>query len=280
MMSTRNPIALATCMLLLISACGGGAVVESGSNEVAIPQVDLDEQPVADALDPADRAGASAEYVDCVHGISNGGWSVDFGPGGSASNPEEALDRFLDGGLFGLPFYGYVASGRDTGRMLYTHSVKDVPKVAVVVADSSEVEIDASDRWSVETFATCDPAEYDPATDDELPMEVWLDAGADRVPTSIITSFRGAEHCGWESVTYLIYEDQQFISDPRGVMGVTYMVPYDHDTELPADAIDTGYRLEDIELWMSADGQVAYLAGSDRVEAWPKPDTTEPVWCA
>ena len=63
-------------------------------------------------------------------------------------------------------------------------------------------------------------------------------------------------------------------------MDVPYVVPYDGDTELLADAIDTGYRLEDRELWMSADEQVAYLVGSDRVEAWPRPDTTEPVWCA
>ena len=247
---------------------------------IAIPQVDLDEQPVPDAPDPADRAGAAANYVDCVHDISNGGWSVDFGPGGSASAPEEALERFLDGGLFGLPPDGYVASGRDEGRLLYTYSVDDVPKVAVIVADSNMVDLDASDRWTVETFATCDPAEYDPTVDDQLPTEVWLDADGNRVPTSIITSFPGADQCGWESVTYLIYEDEQFISDPRGVMDVPYVVPYDDDTELLADAIDTGYRLEDRELWMSADEQVAYLAGSDRVEAWPRPDTTEPVWCA
>jgi hypothetical protein len=278
MMHTR--IAFTTCVLLFISACAGGAVVESGSDETAIPQEDLDGQPLADAPDPADRAGAAADFVDCTHGISNGGWSVDFGPGGSGSNPELALERFLDGGLFGLPLDGYLVSGRDAGRMLYTYVVEDVPKVAVIVADSNAVAIDASDRWTVETFATCDPAEYDPAGDDQLLMQVWLNVDGDRVPTSIITSFPGAEHCGWESVTYLIYEDQQFISDPRGVMAVPYVVPYDDDTELPAEAIDTGYRLEDIELWMSADGQVAYLAERDRVEAWPKPDTTAPVWCA
>ena len=265
---------------MLISACAGGAVVESGSDETAIPHVDLVGHPVPDAPDPADRAGAAAEYVDCTYGISNGGWSVDFGPAGSASDPEGALQGFVDDGLFSLPPDGYVASGRDEGRTLYTYSVEGVPKVAVIVADSNTIDLDASDGWTVETFATCDPAEYDPNVDGQLPMEVWLDAGDDRVPTSIITSFPGAEHCGWESVTYLIYEDQQFISDPRGVMDVAYVVPYDHDSGLPADAIDTGYRLEDLELWLSADGQVAYLVGSDRVEAWPKPDTTEPVWCA
>jgi len=267
-------------MLLFITACGGDAVANLASDQSPIPQVDLDGQPVPDAPDPADRAGAAAEYVDCVHGIGNGGWSMDFGLVGSASNPDRALESFLDGGLFGLPPDGFVVSGRDAGRMLYTYSVDDVAKAAVIVADSNTVDLDASNRWTVETFATCDPAEYDPNVDDQLPMEVWLDADGNRVPTSIITSFRGAEHCGWESVTYLIFEDEQFISDPRGVIEVPYVTPYDDDTDLPVDAVDTGYRHDDRELWMSPNGQVAYLSGNDRVEAWPKPDTTEPVWCA
>ena len=267
-------------MLMFVSACGGGPVAETGSGETAVPQVDLDEQPIADAPDPADRAGASSEYVDCTHGISNGGWSADYGPaGGGASDPEGALQRFLDDGLFSLPRDGYAASGRDAGRLLYTYSVDGVPKVAVIVVDST-AGLDASDHWIVETFATCDPAEYDPSVDDQLSMEVWLDADGARVPTSIITSFQGAEHCGWESVTYLIHEDQQFISDPRGVIDVPYVTPYDDDTELPVDAVDTGYRHDDREFWISADGQVAYLVGSDRVEAWPKPDSREPIWCA
>jgi len=271
---------MATCMLLLISACADGPVVESGADDTGIPQVDLGGHPVADAPDPADRAGAAAGYVDCVHGISNGGWAVDFGPAGSASDPEAALQGFLDDGLFSLPPDGYVTSGRDAGRMLYTYSVDDMAKVAVIVADSNTVDLDASNRWTVETFATCDPAEYDPNVDDQLPMEVWLDGDGERVPTSIATSFPGAEHCGWESVTYLIYEDEQFISDPRGVMDVPYVIPYDDDTDLTPDAVVTGYRQDDRELWMSADEQVAYLVWSDRVEAWPKPDTTDPVWCA
>ena len=266
-------------MLLLVSACGGGPVAEPPSDEAAVPQVDLDEQPIADAPDPADRAGAAAEYVDCTYGIWNGGWSLDFGFSGSGSEPEVALDRFLDEGLFSLPHDGYFASGRDADRLLYTYQVDGVPKVAVILADST-ADLDASDHWTVETFATCDPSEYDPSVDDQLSMEVWLDADGGRVPTSIITSFQGAEHCGWESVTYLIHEDQQFISDPRGVIDVPYGTPYDGDTELPVDAVDTGYRHDDREFWISADGQVAYLVESDRVEAWPKPDSTEPVWCA
>jgi hypothetical protein len=69
----------------------------------------------------------------------------------------------------------------------------------------------------VETFATCDPAEYDPSTDDQLSIDVWVDADGNRVPTSIITSSPGAEHCEWQSVTFLFYEDRQYGRPNRGI---------------------------------------------------------------
>jgi len=271
----------------LVAACGGsdpgdamgGAEVDPGNVDPSVPDVDLYEQPVADAPDPADRAGAAADYIECMYGISQGGWSMDFGPPGSASDPEEALLLFVSGGLFSLPAQDYVAEGRDQDRMLYTYSVAGVAKVAVIVADSAEVELDAEDGWVVETFASCDPAEYDQSTDDQLPVDVWLDAQGNRAPTSIITSFRGPEHCDWESVTFLVFEDRQYFSDPRGVLAdFGFVVPYDDDAELPGDATNTGYHLDGRQLWVSSEEAVAYLVDDNRVEAWPT--TTDPVGCA
>jgi len=277
-MSTLYRTALIACILLFASTCGGGPV--SGPEEAAVPELDLYKQPVADAPDPADRAGAASDYVECTYGLSNGGWSMDFGPSGSASNPEGALARFLDDGLFSLPGKGYVIAGKAEGRMLYTYSVAGTPKVAVIVADGDAAELEGSDGWVVETFANCDPAEYDPSADEQLSVQVWLDGEGNRVPTSVVTSLQGAEHCGWESVTYLIYQDRQYISDPRGVLDVPFVVPFDDDAELPADAVDTGYRQDDRQFWISADGTVAYLVGDESVEAWPTPDTADPVWCS
>jgi len=267
----------------LVAACGGRAPVRAtdssvDADEVSVPAVDLFEQPVADAPDPADRAGAAADYVECEYGISQGGWSMDFGPPGSAPDPDGALLQFLEGGLFALPGRGFVAEGRDQDRMLYTYSVADQPKVAVIVADSANVSLDAEDGWVVETFASCDPAEFDPSADDQLSVDIWLDADGNRVPTSIITSLKGPEHCDWESVTFLWFEDRQYISDPRGVLGdVEFVVPYDDDVELPADATNTGYHRDGRQLWMSADGAIAYVVENNRVEAWPT--TTDPIGC-
>ncbi|MGA7272326.1 MAG: hypothetical protein WB239_14740 [Acidimicrobiia bacterium] len=245
---------------------GGGPVVE----------VDLFEQPVADAPDPADRAGAADEFVECVHGLWQGGWSMDFGPPGSAPNPEEAVLLFLKS--WSLPTSNYTLAGRDENRVLYTHLVEGIPKIAVIVADSTQVELDADAGWVVETFAACDPAEYDPSTDDEIPMDIWLDADNQRVPTSIITSRQGPEHCNWESVTFLTFDDRQYIRDPRGVLARVGFTAYDENAELPETATNTGYHREGRQLWMSADRTTAYVVDNDRVEAWGTTD--EPIGCA
>lgn len=269
----------------LVAACGvdpgeaTGSNADPGAGDPSVPVVHLFEQPVADAPDPADRAGAAADYIECTYGISQGGWSMDFGPPGSAPDADGALQRFVTDEVFAIPDQGYVADGRDEGRMLYTYSVAGEPKVAVIVADGANLQLDAEDGWMVETFASCDPAEFDPSVDDQLPVDIWLDADGNRVPTSTITSSKGPEHCDWESVTFLWFEDRPFISDPRGVLAdIEFVVPFDDDVELPTDTTTTGYHHDGRQLWLSADGSIAYLVDEDRVEAWPT--TSDPVACA
>lgn len=268
----------------LLAACEGtdpvgatGSSVDEG--DVSVPVVDLYEQPVADAPDPVDRAGAAATYVECEYGISQGGWSMDFGAPGSASDPDGALALFVEGGLFALPREGFVVEGQDQDRRLYTYSVSGEPKVAVIVADSTNVPLDAENRWVVETFASCDPAEFDPSIDALLSIDIWLDADGNRVPTSTITSLKGPEHCDWESVTFLRFEDRQYISDPSGALAdVGLVVPFDNDAALPADATNTGYHRDGGQLWVSSDGTIAYIVDGNRVETWPTP--AEPVGCS
>lgn len=264
----KSSIFLVGCLL---ASCGG-----TDPNDAAIPVMDLFQQPVADATDPADRAGAAARYVECSFGISNGGWWRDGGPTESASDPDGALQRFLDMHPLALPEEGYAPVGRDTDRLLYAHTVEASPKVAIIVAKTTTS--DSTDRWTVETYATCDPAEYHPSADDELSVDIWLDSEDNRVPTSIVTTHKGAEHCGWESVTFLIFEDRQYIRDPRGLLAE--FVWFDDRAKLPVDATDTGYHHEGRHLWISGDEAVAYLVVGDQVEAWPAPNSTDPIACA
>lgn len=140
----------------------------------------------------------------------------DFGEPGSASDPDDALLEFVDGGLFALPVEGYMAQGRDEDRRLYTYSVNDQAKVAVIVADSANVPVSVEDGWAVKTFASCDPAECDPAADDQIPIKIWLDSDGDRVPTSIVTSSRFGTTWtdqGWSSsVAYVMSSGNSSVS--------------------------------------------------------------------
>ncbi|MCP3973656.1 MAG: hypothetical protein GY720_04105 [bacterium] len=108
-----RPTALLVFLVLISSACGDAGAdpdASSGSAPPALPSLDLFEQPIADAPDPADRAGAAADHVQCANGLSNGGWSPDFGPPQTTSDADSALAAFLREGWFSLPTNGYAAA--------------------------------------------------------------------------------------------------------------------------------------------------------------------------
>lgn len=109
-----------------------------------------------------------------------------------------------------------------------------------------------------------------------------------------VESFAGPEHCDWQSATFLYAEvdldepgtnaeRQQFLRDPEGVFSSELVVPYDGSARLPDDAVDTGLRLESIELWAQpaddAPGPDAvYVVEGDSIERWPR--TRDEVACA
>jgi hypothetical protein len=260
--------------------CGSGAEISVAGSSAASPAgaaaTDLSSpSPVADHADPVVRAGAAGRQVACDGPVHLGGWAPDFG--GSAAGAVDAaaaVDAFLAQGLFDLPATGYAPAGSADGRVLFTYEVDGAAKVAVIVADAGihDHELTASEGWVVETFATCDPAEYGASADDELHATVWTDRHGERVPTSSVTSFPGHEHCGWQSVTFLHLGDRQYLRDPELLLTEQTGVSYDGDAELPGDAVDTGYRQGERELWMAADGTVAYVATDGGVEAWPATD--------
>ena len=266
---------------ILMAACGS-----SSSNETAapfevpdsLPTVDLSRAPVADDPDPAVRAGAVADLLQCVHGVWQGGWASDFGPLGEGSGPAEAIVALIEDDVLGLPIEALRAVGEAPHRVLYTYDVAGSPKLAVVVADSAEVELDTEQRWAVEAFASCDPSEFEASFDDRLPFTVWEDAEGSRVPTSVIRSMPGAEHCSWESATFLSIDGVGYVADPDGVLWNEAAVgEFDADATLPADAVDTGYRNGPEQLWLGADSATAFMVTGEQVEAWPA--LSQPVAC-
>ena len=278
----------AAALGLLLGACGADAGVEAGGvgsdggfviEDPSAPQLALFVDPVPDDPDPARRAGAAADHVVCDLGIADGGWSQDFGPSSSGSDPSAGLAAFVEEGLFLLPRSGFVHAGSDASRRLFTYSFDGQVRAAVIVADAAEVPLEAVSGWVVETFASCDPAEFDPSLDGELGVDVWSDADGRRVPVSVVRSARGPEHCDWESITFLTVEGDRYVRDPDGVFSADFEIAeFDGDAELPADATDTGYSLDGRSLWLAADRSVAYVAEADRIEAWPSPG--EPFGCA
>jgi len=60
-------------------------------------------------------------------------------------------------------------------------------------------------------------------------------------------------------------------------MGVMQMVSLAHDTfatgmPLPSDAVDSGYRSGDLELWFIPSDTAALVVSPDMVERWPRFD--------
>ena len=238
-------------------------------------------RPVPNDPDPLARSGAAGRKVACDGPLHLGSWAPDFGgPSVGAEDPQGALQAFLEQGFFGLPGDGYEQVATQAGRVLFTYTVDSHPKVAVIVADSAVVDeqLSVEEGWGIEVFATCDPAEYAPDTDGELGQTVWTDGDGNRVPTSTITSFRGPDHCGWQSVTFLHLKDRQYLRDPQNLLTDETIRPYDGDVQLPADATDTGYRNDNRELWLAPESSIAYIVTDTVVEAWPS--TTRSVACA
>jgi hypothetical protein len=101
---------------------------------------------------------------------------------------------------------------------------------------------------------------------------------------SAIESYAGAEHCGWQDVTFLNLrwplsatgsaERRMYVRDPDNVLAEHALGDFSARATLPANAEFTGFSSDLGELWVVPDGQepFAYLVSDDRVEAWPRTD--------
>jgi hypothetical protein len=96
----------------------------------------------------------------------------------------------------------------------------------------------------------------------------------------------GPNHCNWQSATILTIgwplgtvsanagQARFYIRDPKGVMQGTYKDRLVKNAHLPANARPTGYKLGNIELYLSPSDQdqSVYLATSAGAERWPRAD--------
>jgi len=254
----RHLIRLAPIIVVFaaVAGCGptAGSVIAEGPRAGGPPPYDGPLSVEVDALDDPDvvtRAGAAGRALECDGEPANGSTGKNYG---LSSGPEDsaatALANFLRVDAYGLPAEGYLMERSDGERELMSFDVAGRTRVAVVLHRRGG-------QWQVETFAQCDPAEF--PEDVDLPFDVWTDAEGNRIRTTEVTSHRGAEHCDWQSATFFTLAGTPgYVSDPEGVLD-ELVGGYKPDSALPLDAKDTGYRLDDSELWVARDSSAAYL---------------------
>jgi hypothetical protein len=124
--------------------------------------------------------------------------------------------------------------------------------------------------------------------------ELSLPNGSPGAEGTVLVVFRGAEHCQWESASFMhlgwpvgtvangLEDWRQYVRDPKGLFddGALH-VGYLGDTSLPADAVDTGYHRGSWHLFVSpseADDAVYVVNGNaGTVERWGR--STDVILC-
>jgi hypothetical protein len=234
----------------------------------------------------AERAGAAFLALEC-DGTPDIGGTGDYDGGLEhvGDGPEDALGIwFNEAGWGALPESGYRVERDDGDRVLLSYDVDLRTRIAFVLGDDVRDYRDDV-GWGVTSWAACDPAELPGPVSDALGVEVWTDEAGRRVPTSIVRSSRGPEHCDWQDITFLSLgeepEEEQFLRDVHGELADLLRGSFDAAAALPDGATDIGYRREGRQLWLGPDRRAAYLVSeSDAtdVERWPA--ATEPIRCA
>ncbi|MFF3201233.1 hypothetical protein [Streptomyces sp. NPDC002962] len=270
---------VASALLVVLAAAGCGAgdeqdvVVEgtppatpyAGPLDIATKELD---ESTPEALRVA--SGAAGRALECEGEISWGGGPDGWSERDGGDTPEEGLRLYFD--LFepAGPHSGFRVERAEADRVLFSYDVAGRTKIAVVVARDQEER----PGWGPETNASCDPAELPASVTDSGDEEIWTDRHGGRVATTTLSSYPGAEHCGWQTAHFLGMgrgaDHRQYVRDPDGVIEEELLTsPYDGDAAVPADAHDTGYRYGDWRLWLADDASTAYVRTSDGVEAWP-----------
>jgi hypothetical protein len=278
------------CLASMVLLTGCDSTIPVGADDMPTSPYD---GPMSLPLDSADdatvleRSGAAERAVECDGKLyQGGGGSYDTGLATVQSTAEQALDSYLseEGLVHMLPAEGYRVEREDDGRVLLSYDVDDRTKVAFIVAGNVR-DWEAHTGWGVESWAQCDPAELPDSVTEALDIGVWEDGSGARVPVTTIKSLHGAEHCGWQDITFLLMGPEenpdQYVRDTSGELAEHLWATFDADAELPGTATDTGFHRNGWQLWLGDDGKAAYLVSldvPDDVERWPT--AKQPIWCA
>lgn len=243
--------------ILLDVAC---APLDAASRYLAT--VDLPPEPEP-TVAPVSKVRSAREAVQCDvgTGIHTRGLS-----GGGDEDPRVAMLRMVRSGTV-VPVRGYKVLERGEDAVLYGFRNGDEVKVAARVKRDGE-------RWRPDGLSRCPLAEFGPGADMGQGVWLWVDADG-----RTIQERKGPEHCGWGSMRILYLTERgapenmrrtmEYVRDPAGDVRDQWQARYLKRTELPQDAVFTGYRRDGAWLWLAADGDAAYVVRGNQVEQWP-----------
>ncbi|WP_134767650.1 hypothetical protein [Nocardioides sp. 1609] len=267
--------ALAATVAAVGVAVGGG----SGSRTATdfAPAITTYDGP----LDADGPYGAAGRALDCRYRPTGSrDSSTPYESGATRDTPAGAVETAYSEGLFiDAPEVDLALAAEDDDRQLLTYEVDGRVLMALLVRDGPATEGAGGPGWYVEAFARCDFAEFpDALTATGLTRySVWTDVDGVRVPVSQVFSSPGPEHCDWQRMTFLYLgsgrRERTFVEDPEKRLRDYVAGPYRADVPLPSDATDTGWEREGRHLWLSADGDYAYVGTADSVAAWPRFNT-------
>lgn len=191
---------------------------------------------------------------------------VDYrsGPAQVEGTPERALDEWLvSDPVASIPPAGYRRAGGAYDRVAFTFE----DGVVAVVLDSALRDPRGEQGWGVASWAQCDPSEMSEEASSAAGFQVWEDVAGERVPAGEVESYRGADRCDQQDLTFLTVAGTTYVGGESAELRDRLRATFDPDAELPARAVDSGYRREGRELWLGEDS--AYVVDGSQVERWP-----------
>lgn len=263
----RTRAAALVVLSLALAGCGDPADDAAGS-----PPVAEYAGPLYVERDQArhPEAGAAGDVVDCETWGSGGFSETEvYADGATAESPEAALEVAAGEWLFGGVQEGLSRAASEGDRVLYVVEVDGVVKQAVIVRDGPATDGAGGDGWYVESWAHCDYVELPRSFTDSVGLQVWTDRSGKPVPATELEAWRGPEHCDWQSMTFLRLGRRTYVGNLDPELERYASGPFRRHAELPADAVDTGFRRDGDRLWVAADRTRAYVGAPDDVEVWP-----------
>lgn len=224
------------------------------------------------------HAGAAGNIVDC-RAWGSGGFSAAkvYADGATADSPKHAVDVAGHEGIYEGVETGLQVAKREHDRVLYVLEVRGAVKRALIVHYGPATKGSGGTGWYLESWASCDYAEFPRSFTDSIGLQIWTDPAGDPAPTKTIQGWVGPRHCDWESMTFLELGRDTYVRAPQSDLADYFARAYQKSMELPGNAVDTGFRRDGKKLWLSYDKQLAYVGTKDKVEAWPR--TIRPLLC-